>query len=220
MEHGLRTPAPVSVGSSYRCTATRSQRCGWEGGKVYVSRFWRVDRVLEDSEGLRWIREGLESYDWSKADWVSVRRGRSEKYAFRGVCKMPRDGCGYRINCNVSKHAAYPIYQLMRVSPLYRSSNGTWPEVPEGHLVGDRYVAARSNAQSVQWKRLYRPLEFKSEDEVLVFLVAHEAFHYLRKTRQVKGRHGEIEADAFAMKMLEQYRDGSNIAKTKIPGRR
>jgi hypothetical protein len=40
----------------------------------------------------------------------------------------------------------------------------------------------------------------------LVFLVAHEAFHYLRKTRQVAGRHGEIEADAFALKMLEQYR--------------
>jgi Zn-dependent peptidase ImmA (M78 family) len=42
-----------------------------------------------------------------------------------------------------------------------------------------------------------------------VFLVAHEAFHYLRKTRQVERRHGEIEADAFALKMLEQYRDGS-----------
>jgi hypothetical protein len=49
---------------------------------------------------------------------------------------------------------------------------------------------------------------------VLVFLVAHEAFHYLRKTKQVKGRHGEIEADAFALKMLEQYRDGLN---TTIP---
>ena len=59
---------------------------------------------------------------------------------------------------------------------------------------------------------MYRPLELRSEDEVLVFLVAHEAFHYLRKTRQVDGRHGEIEADAFALKILRQYRDGSNIA--------
>ena len=40
-----------------------------------------------------------------------------------------------------------------------------------------------------------------------MFLVAHEAFLYLRKTRQVGGRHGEIEADAFALKILEQYRD-------------
>lgn len=46
--------------------------------------------------------KALEAYDWSKADWISVRRGRSEKYAFRGVCKAPRNGSGYRINCTVS----------------------------------------------------------------------------------------------------------------------
>ena len=45
-----------------------------------------------------------------------------------------------------------------------------------------------------------------------MFLVAHEAFHYLRKARQVAGRHGEIEADAFALKLLDQYRGGSNDA--------
>ena len=178
-----------------------------------------MDKSLEDSKGLWWIRERLGAYEWSKADWVSVRRGRSERFAFRGVCKTRRNGGGYRINCNVSKHAAYPIYQHMRVSPLYRNPDGTWPELPEGYKVGDRYVAARSNGESVQWKRLYHPLELRSEDEVLVFLVAHEAFHYLRKTRQVEGRHGEIEADAFALKMLEQYRDGSDLAKTSTRNR-
>ena len=44
-------------------------------------------------------------------------------------------------------------------------------------------------------------------EEVLVLLVAHEAFHSLRKTMQVARRHGEIEADAFALEMLERYRD-------------
>ena len=185
-----------------------------------MGRFWRVDKALEGSEGLRWIRERLGAYEWSKADWVSVRRGRSERYAFRGVCKSPQNGDGYRINCNVSRHATYPIYQHMRVPPLYRNPDGTWPKVPEGHLVGDRYVAARSNGERVQWKRLYRPLELRSEEEVLVFLVAHEAFHYLRNTRQVEGRQGEIEADAFALKMLEHYRDGSDSDKTQLPGRR
>jgi hypothetical protein len=41
-----------------------------------------------------------------------------------------------------------------------------------------------------------------------MFLVAHEAFRYLRRTKQVPGRHGEIEADAFTLITLEQYRDG------------
>jgi len=62
-------------------------------------------------------------------------------------------------------------------------------------------------------------MELESEDEVLVFLAAHEAFHYLRKTRQVEGRHGEIEADAFALMMLEHYRDGTNIAIASTRGR-
>jgi hypothetical protein len=187
-------------------------------GARMMGKLWRVDETLEDSEGLRWIRERLRAYDWSKVDWITVRRGRSERYAFRGVCKSPSKRHGYRINCNVSKHAPYPITQLMRVSPLYRNPNGTWPEVPEGHEVGDRYVATR-NGKSVQWKRLYRPLELRSEEEVLVFLVAHEAFHYLRKTRQVEGRHGEIEADAFALKILEQYRNRSNTAIPLAPRR-
>ncbi len=56
---------------------------------------------------------------------------------------------------------------------------------------------------------MYRPLELRSEDEVLVFLVAHEAFPYLRKTKQVEGRHGEIEADAFALKTVKRYRHDS-----------
>jgi hypothetical protein len=114
-------------------------------------------------------------------------------------------GRGYRINCNVSRHVPYPITYYMRVSPLYRKPDGAWTELPEGHKAGDCSLAARGG-RSVQWKRLYRPLELENEDEALVFLVAHEAFH-LRRTRQVEGRHGEIQADAFTLEMLEQYRD-------------
>ena len=160
---------------------------------------------------MRWVGKRLGAYDWSKVDWITVCRGRSERYAFRGVCKSPSKKYGrYRINCNVSRHARYPIVYYMRVSPLYRNPDGTWPKVPEGHKTGDRYVATRGG-KNVQWRRLYRPLELGSEDEALVFLVAHEAFHYLRRTKQVAGRHGEIEADAFALKTLEQYRGTAPI---------
>ena len=134
-----------------------------------------------------------------------------ERYAFRGVCKGPSKEHRYRINCSVSTHTPYPITQFIRMSPLYRNPDGTWPEVPKGHKVGDSYVAAR-DGKRVQWKRLYHPLELRSEEEVLVYLVAHEAFHYLRKTKQVEGRHGEIEADAFALKVLMQYREGRSPA--------
>jgi hypothetical protein len=84
-----------------------------------VSELWRVDEALEGSEGLWWVRERLGAYyDWAKVDWITMRRGRSERYAFRGVCKSPWGGRGYRINCNVSRHTPYPITYYMRVSPL------------------------------------------------------------------------------------------------------
>ncbi len=76
--------------------------------------------------------ERLREYNWSKLDWITVHRGRSERYAFRGVSKSPSKGHGtYRINCNVSRHAPHPIAYHMRVSPLYCNPDGTWPKVPE-----------------------------------------------------------------------------------------
>jgi hypothetical protein len=37
-----------------------------------MGKLWRVDIALEDSEGLRWIRERLGAYDWSKVDWITL----------------------------------------------------------------------------------------------------------------------------------------------------
>jgi hypothetical protein len=33
-----------------------------------MGKLWRIDKALENSEGLRWVRERLEAYDWSKVD--------------------------------------------------------------------------------------------------------------------------------------------------------
>jgi Ribonuclease G/E len=74
--------------------------------KASIGKLWRVDKDLVDSEGLKWVRKQLEDYEWSKVDWITVRRGRSEKYAFRGVCKSPWKGNAYRINCQ-RKQAHY-----------------------------------------------------------------------------------------------------------------
>jgi hypothetical protein len=51
-----------------------------------VGKLWRVDEALQGSKGLGWVRGRLATYDWSKADWIAVRRGRSEAWEFWGVC--------------------------------------------------------------------------------------------------------------------------------------
>jgi len=37
-------------------------------------------------------------------------------------------------------------------------------------------------------------------------MIGHEAFHFLRRTRQVSGRNVEWQADAFACDLLEKWR--------------
>jgi Zn-dependent peptidase ImmA (M78 family) len=48
-----------------------------------------------------------------------------------------------------------------------------------------------------------------SLDEAVVFVGAHEIFHFLRHSRQVGGRNGENEADQFAVVQLEEFRRAS-----------
>ena len=43
-------------------------------------------------------------------------------------------------------------------------------------------------------------------DEGIIWIVAHEAFHFLRRTGQVPGRNTEIEADRFADEQLSRLR--------------
>jgi hypothetical protein len=56
------------------------------------------------------------------------------------------------------------------------------------------------------------PAMVENRDEGLVYIIAHEAFHYLRRTKQVEGKNVEIDADAYAEELIEgfsEYRDGS-----------
>jgi len=56
------------------------------------------------------------------------------------------------------------------------------------------------------------PAMVENGDEGLVYIIAHEAFHYLRRTKQVEGKDVEIDVDAYAEERLggfSKHRDGS-----------
>src|SRR5918995_5545223 len=68
-------PQPPPLGTAESVDVRRADSAAGRVARA-MSKFWRVDTALEDSEGLWWIRKRLEAFDWSKADWISVRRGR------------------------------------------------------------------------------------------------------------------------------------------------
>ena len=61
------------------------------------------------------------------------------------------------------------------------------------------------------WKRMIRLFWSTDEDEALVYNIAHEAFHFPMRTRQIEGKNVEIEADRYAegvlraLQALEEY---------------
>jgi hypothetical protein len=168
---------------------------------------WKVAKELQRSDGVEWAREWFSGYDLSLVEWITVRRGDWDGYSVKGVCRYPkgvRSGM-YRINCSVNARPGWPGYKIQRVSPLYRNPDGSWPEVPEGHVTGAWWEDPETGRE---WKRMYRKVPLTNENEALVYIVAHEAYHYLRRTKQVPGRNAEIDADAFGMTVLEAFRRG------------
>ncbi|MBN2086565.1 MAG: hypothetical protein JW748_15215 [Anaerolineales bacterium] len=59
-----------------------------------------------------------------------------------------------------------------------------------------------------EWIRMLSSTRLRTLDEAIVWLLAHEAFHFLRRTRQVPGRNTEIQADQFADDTLRFYLTG------------
>jgi hypothetical protein len=88
-------------------------------------------------------------------------------------------------------------------TPLYRSRDGTWPEIPTGcQLSGYR----RDPRTGREWQRLSTGYMLRSMNEAVVVVGAHEVFHFLRHSRQIGGRNAENEADQFAKGQLEEFR--------------
>ena len=135
-------------------------------------------------------------------------------YKFHGVygrCWYPtKKQPSIRLSCQVP--GPFPCEIITRKKPIYRNSDGTWPAEAKQHR-GPVYCDASSGRQ---WKRVYAKTTVRNLNEGVVWVFAHEAFHWLRKTGQIPGRNNEIEADAFADQMLGKFRAIESRAKDQL----
>ena len=163
------------------------------------------------AQALIWIRKFLARYDTSRVGWLRIDFGRERRdrlgrvyYRFRGLygrCWYPSRGQPtIRLSCQVP--GPFPFEIVTRKKPVYRNPDGTWP--PEAKRC--RGPIQKDPASGRQWKRVYGKTTVRDLNEGIVWIFAHEAFHWLRKTGQVPGRNNEIEADAYADRLLEEFR--------------
>ncbi len=176
-------------------------------------KLWRVEERFRGSasEGLAWCEELLSGYDLSKLSRLSVRDGSARKVppGVWGTCYYPdprRNILTYRITCSIK--GPFPVGKQTRKSPLYANEDGTYPPLPHGLLSVGREFVSTSGGKTRRWVRLYGVTILCDEDEAIVWIIAHEAFHFLRRTRQIPGRNVEIAADRFADEAKEHFVSG------------
>jgi hypothetical protein len=171
------------------------------------------DRVRREAKrSVAWAREFLGRFDLSAIGWLRIDLGREYRdrlgrryHKYRGVygrCWYPTESQPtIRLSCQVP--GPFPCDITTRKRPVYRNADGTWPAEARrlpGPVIEDR----RSRRQ---WKRVHGLTRVHDLDEAIVWIFSHEAFHWLRKTNQIRGRNTEIEADAFADACLEDFRN-------------
>lgn len=160
--------------------------------------------TLEAESGLDWARDFLSHYDTSQLEEIRLSQGRSGSGGVYGRCWYPSQrSVFYRIYCYVP--GPFPYRIETRQPPIYRLMDGSWPPIPAGCL-GGLYREARAKGKVREWRRVIGYTEVQSRGEGIVWIVAHEMFHFLRRTRQVTGRNTEIEADRFADDQLQSLR--------------
>lgn len=166
---------------------------------------WVVELDMQEAEsGLDWARDFLSHYDTSQLAEIRLGRGRSKHGGIYGRCWYPSPRSPfYRISCQLA--GPFPYRLETRQPPVYRRADGSWPAVPQGCVEGLR-CRAESGGEFVEWKRVIGFTQVENMYEGIIWIVSHEMYHYLRRTRQVEGRNTEIEADRFADEQLEKVR--------------
>ncbi len=162
-------------------------------------------RGREAGAGLAWCRGFLDDFETSDLEWIRIDLGRGQYEGVYGRCWYPsEDRPTFRISCQVP--GPFPCDILTRKPPLYRRPDGTFPRAPRGSRRG---IHVHDERRGRQWYRVISQTRVETLDEGIVWILAHDAFHFLRKTRQVPGRNNEIEADRFADAKLEGFRESS-----------
>ena len=67
-------------------------------------------------------------------------------------------------------------------------------------------VATRPSSGRRRWKWVWDSEPATDRDELLVWIAAHELYHFLRHTRQVPGINRETRANRFAFEWMRRYK--------------
>ena len=135
------------------------------------------------SQCVAFLRQKVAQFDARNLEYLRLydRTGVTATKGVWGRCRYPnrKKKLGYRIRCCVSI-AQFPN--------------------PVKWAVGTRQLDPR------QWEWVWREDQFHTLEEALVWIAGHEAFHWLRHSRQIPGRNHETQANRAGFAWLDEWR--------------
>lgn len=175
--------------------------------------------------------------EWLRIDRGRDRPGGRKPAGLYGRCWYPtgrgKARRGFRISCQVP--GPWPHNVVLRLPPVYVTITRYWGPRPnhildaEGSQVFQMGVdggldfwdvadiprpancvgqGERADSRGHRaWWQVQGSCLVRDLDEAIVWIVGHEAFHFLRRTRQVPGRNVEHEADAAGCAALAAFRE-------------
>ena len=162
----------------------------------------KIINRLENKEqpGWIWFTKWFAWYDLSELSSFSIS-DRTTGNEVTGVCEYPKkDRKLYKVKCRIPGRI-FPQHVTIRMPPVYRNVDGSWENPPVGCYVSG--YKRLSNGK--EWNQIASTIWVINLDEAIVWICGHEAFHFLRRTKQVPGRNTEIQADKFATDLLQKF---------------
>lgn len=112
------------------------------------------------------------------------RTTQTDRSGVWGRCTYPspQKKLGYRVRCSVSIMAAEIPYPI-------------------------KYAIGTKRIDETQWDWIWREDTFDSKEEAFIWLAGHEAFHWLRHSRQIPGANYETQANRYGFTWLDEWRN-------------
>ena len=134
---------------------------------------------------MAFLQHKLAQFNTSNLEYFRLydRTNRTHKRRVWGRCTYPNrgKGFGFRIRCCVAIKAAQFPYPI-------------------------KWAVGTLRLNAIDWEWVWRKDQFRSMEEAFVWLAGHEAFHWLRHSRQIPGANYETQANRSGFQWLDEWR--------------
>jgi len=156
---------------------------------------------------LDWFKFFIENAPNVKTDdlFVEVKKSRSREIVV-GYCKYPRGRGNYliRVGVNFQISLPYVLRYAVETKRVKTPGDGT-PEACE--LERERGVVDCNISRDGEFLWIYDSERCATFDELVIWILSHELWHYLCHTKQATGNY-QTKANAYGFKILRQFKKG------------